>query len=319
MLSRTSRRIAWPTLWLLGARLVLAQDAREAEQAIHAVDDAFVREYNSGDSKALAARFTDDAEVVEATGDRYEGRAAIERSFAGTFAAATGAKLALQIESVRLLGSDVAKEEGRSVVTPVQGATLARRYTVLYVKRANQWLIASVREQADPFIRPHDRLKDLEWMLGDWVDEGHDAVVRVHCAWSDDGNFLLRTFAVTRQGKPVMHVTQRIGWDPGAKQVRSWDFDSEGGFGEATWSRQAERWVVKQNGVRPDGTTASATHTMVRQRPDLVRWTSSDRTVGDALVPDEAAYVLVRVPPAPALQGAPANSSPSSRGRGSAR
>ena len=43
------------------------------EKAIRAVDDAFVREYNRGESKALAALFTDDAESIEAEGDRFQG------------------------------------------------------------------------------------------------------------------------------------------------------------------------------------------------------------------------------------------------------
>ena len=63
-------------------------------------------------------------------------------------------------------------------------------------------------------------------MLGDWIDEGPDSVVRINCRWSEDGNFLIRTFNVKHQGKDVMTVTQRIGWDPAARQIRSWEFDS---------------------------------------------------------------------------------------------
>jgi hypothetical protein len=136
-------------------------------------------------------------------------------------------------------------------------------------------------------------------MIGEWVDEDSDSVVRVNCRWSEDGNFLIRAFTVKRQGKPVMSVTQRIGWDPLAKQFRSWEFDSEGGFGEGKWSRDGERWVVKSTGVRPEGTTASATNISFRERPDLVRWVSTDRVLGDVSVPDDIAYVLVRVPPPP--------------------
>jgi len=121
-------------------------------------------------------------------------------------------------------------------------------------------------------------------------------VVRVHCQWSQDENFLFRTFTVKSQGKPVMTVTQRIGWDPVARQVRSWEFDSEGGFGEGKWSREGQRWVVKATGVRPEGATASATNVMFRERPDLVRWTSTDRVIGDESLADELVYVLVRVP-----------------------
>ena len=236
------------------------------------LDDVFISNYNKGDSKALTALFTEDAEVVEADGDRYQGRGLIEQSFTDTFAARQGVKIAFEIEGIRFLSPDVAKEEGRSLITPAKGAPESRLYTVLFVKREGRWLISSVREEPDPLVRPHDRLKDLEWMVGDWIDEGADSVVRLHCQWSEDENFLIRTFTVKRQGKPVMTVTQRIGWDPVARQVRSWEFDSEGGFGEGKWSRDGERWVVKSTGVRPEGTTASATNVMVQERPDLVRW-----------------------------------------------
>jgi uncharacterized protein (TIGR02246 family) len=289
----------------------------EDERAIRAVDESFVREYNAGDTKALAARFTEDAEVVEADGERYQGREIIEQRLAETFAESPGVKMALEIEAIRLLDANVAKEEGRTVVTPAKGAPLSRRYTVLYVRHAGRWLISSVREEPDPLVRTHDRLKDLEWMVGEWVDEAPDSVVRVNCRWSDDANFLIRSFTVRLQGKPVMTVSQRIGWDPLARQIRSWEFDSEGGFGEGLWSRDGDRWVIKHRAVRPDGVAGSATNIMSRERPDLVHWVSTDRVLGDESLPDGEPYVLVRVAPAPGMKPkgqAPPSSSSSSTG-----
>jgi uncharacterized protein (TIGR02246 family) len=271
----------------------------EDEKAIRAVDDALVRDYNRGDSKALAAHFTDDAEAIEAEGDCYQGREPIERRFAETFAASPGVKIAIEIGSIRFLSPDVAKEEGRTVITPAKEGRQVRPYTVLFVKRAGRWLISSVREESDPLISPHDRLRDLEWMVGDWVDQAPDSEVRVNCRWSEDGNFLIRSFTVKLQGKPVMTVTQRIGWDPMARRIRSWEFDSEGGFGEGTWSRDGERWVVKHTGVRPEGVAASSTNVMVKERTDLVRWSSTDRVLGDETIPGAESYVIVRVPPPP--------------------
>jgi hypothetical protein len=210
-------------------------------------------------------------------------------------------RIAIEIDAIRFLGPEVAKEEGRTLVTPAKGAPEARRYTVLYVRRDGRWLISSVREETEPLVRPHERLKDLEWMIGEWVDEGSDSIVRVDCRWSEDGNFLMRHFTVKMQGRPVMTVTQRIGWDPLARRIRSWEFDSEGGFGEGTWSRDGDRWVVKRTGVRPEGTTASSTNITWRERPDRVRWTSTDRVLGEESVPDGENFVMARVPPPPRL------------------
>jgi uncharacterized protein (TIGR02246 family) len=273
----------------------------EDERAIRAIDEQFVRDYNRGDSKALAALFTDDAESIEAEGDRYQGREPIERRFAETFAASPGVKIAVDIGSIRFLSPDVAKEEGQTVITPAKDARQVRPYTVLFVKRNGHWLISSVREEPDPLMSPHERLKEVEWMIGEWVDQSPDSEVRVNCRWSEDGNFLIRSFTVKQQGKAVMTVTQRIGWDPLARRVRSWEFDSEGGFGEGTWSRDGERWVVKHSGVRPEGVAASATNVMVKERSDLVRWSSTDRVVGDESLPGADSYVLVRIPPPPGM------------------
>jgi uncharacterized protein (TIGR02246 family) len=269
------------------------------EILIRELDAAYIRDYNRGDAKALASVFIEDAEVFEAEGARYRGRDLIEKSFAETFANEKGARIALEIESIRFLTPDAAKEEGRSIITPTKGGPVSRPYTVLYVKRDGRWQIASVREELDLLVRPHDRLEALEWMIGEWLDEGPEATVRFDCKWSEDGNFLIRTYSVKQDGKTVMSGTQRIGWDPLARQFRSWEFDSEGGYGDGKWSRDGESWVVKSTGVRPEGITASSTNILARERPDRVRWISTDRVLGDESVPGELAYVLIRVPPPP--------------------
>ncbi len=279
------------------------QSAQEKE--IRAFDELYGRDFNSANAKALAARFTEDAEVIEADGLQYEGRTLIEERLVETFAASPGAKMAIEVESIRLLSPDVAKEEGHTIVTASSGGPAThRRYTALLVKRDGNWLLSSVREETDPTISPHDRLQPLSWMLGDWIDEGADSVIRVNCRWSEDGNFLFRNFTVKHQGKDVMTVNQRIGWDPVTRQIRSWEFDSQGGFGEGKWGGEGGRWVIKHTATRPDGTTVTATNTMIRDGAHLVRWTSTDRFIGHEPIPDELAYAFVRVPAPP---GGPAN------------
>lgn len=271
----------------------------EGEQAILALDEAFVRSYNAGDSKALAAMFAEDAEVAEADGGRHQGRDRIERRLADTFASSPDARIAIETDAIRFLSPDVAKEEGRSLVTPAGGPPEELAFTVLYVRREGRWLISSVREDPIEAARPHDRLKDLEWMVGEWVEEHADSVVRFSCRWAEGGNFLLRDVSMKRGGRPVMSIAQRIGWDPSTRQVRSWEFDSAGGFGEGRWSRAGDRWTIKHSGVQADGTASSATNTMTKQGTDALRWVSTDRVVGGESLPDTEGDVLVRVPPAP--------------------
>ena len=213
-----------------------ATDRAADEKAICEAEAAFVRAYNAGDSRGVAALFTDDAEVIDEEGRAIEGRDAITALFASSFEAKPGETIDLAIESLRFLGPDVAKEDGHAKMTPARdkagnrrGVPQSGRYTVLYVRQGGQWLQSSVREHPDPEITPRERLEPLAWMVGDWVDEGSDSVVFTTARWSDDGNFLLRDFTIQIRGRPAMKGTQRIGWDPLTKQIKSWVFDSEGG------------------------------------------------------------------------------------------
>ena len=40
-------------------------------------------------------------------------------------------------------------------------------------------------------------------------------------------------------------------------QQGTWTFDSEGGFGDATWTRDGKKWVVETSAMTPDGIRAT--------------------------------------------------------------
>ena len=83
---------------------------------------------------------------------------------------------------------------------------------------------------------------------------------------------LNREFAVRVNGRVAMTVNQRIGWDPAGGQIKSWEFDSEGGPGEGLWARLGDQWIVKATGVLQNGRTATATHIITRGDPSTCRW-----------------------------------------------
>jgi uncharacterized protein (TIGR02246 family) len=270
------------------------------EKAIQAATAAFVKASNAGDAKAIAALFTEDAESIDEDGTLVQGRQAIEDSFAQTFAASPGGKMEIKIDSLRFLSPDVAKEEGRCTITPAgAGGPDVDRYTVLYVKKDGKWLQSSVREHPDHDRSPHDRLKELEWLVGDWVDESDAAVVFSTCRWSEDKNFLLRHDTFQIQGRPAMTGTQRIGWDPTTGQFKSWVFDSQGGQREGLWSRGGDKWVIKMSGTLRGGKISSETTIITRVNNDMARWKSVDRTAAGQVLPDSPEFVLVRKPPLP--------------------
>ena len=283
------------------ARPAATRDAGrgEDENALAALVAAFTKAFNAGDATAAAATYVEDALVVDEEGGRTEGRAAIRARLAAGFADSPGSTIAITVNSLRFFGPDTALEEGRATITPAGPGAVPEvtRFTALYVKKDGRWLQAAVRDEPSHDLTPHDRLKELEWLVGDWVNESQDAVVRTTCKWSEDGNFLIREFLMKAQGQTVLSGTQRIGWDPVRRQFKTWIFDSEGGFGEGYWTRNGDQWVIKAEGVRQDGQHASATNIITRLGKDRASWKSVDRTIGGAAVPGIDEFSIVRKPP----------------------
>ncbi len=268
-------------------------------KAISSLVDTFTKAFNSGNAAAAAATYTEDALVVDEENARTEGRAAIRDQLAASFAEDPGRTIVIKTEALRFLGADSALEEGTATVQPPKGgAPEISRFTVVYVKRDGQWLQAAVRDESQAWaLTPHDRLKELEWMVGDWINESQDAVVQTTCKWTADGNFLIREFTMKTRGESVLSGTQRIGWDPTRRQFKTWIFDSEGGFGEGYWTRNGDQWSIKAEGVRQDGRHASTTNIITRMGKDRASWQSVNRTIGGVTVPGIDEFIIVRKPP----------------------
>ena len=237
-----------------------------------------------------------------------EGREAIEKLFAASFEENPGQTIDVKTESLRFLGPDAAIEEGTATITtpraeggPTEPAE-STRYSAAYVRREGKWLQDSIRDFATvpaEESKPRERLKELEWLVGEWIDESDEGEVHTTCRWSEHQAFLQRSFQLKIRGKSEMSGSQLIGWDPRLRQIRSWVFDSDGGFSESLWSRDGERWVIKSSGVVKDGRAASATNILTRVNRDTIRWTSVDRTIGSEILPDAEEITLVRKPPQP--------------------
>jgi uncharacterized protein (TIGR02246 family) len=274
-----------------------AADRSADEAAIRANIAKFVKAYNAGDAKAVAALFAPDGQVVDKQGNTTEGRDAIARTFEGLFEESPGRRIEVSVESIHFIGAELAVEVGTTKETSAPAEPPEYdRYTVLHVKRDGKWQMALARDEEGPVATGHERLRPLAWLVGDWVDDGGSTVVSSSCRWSKDGNFLLQDFKLQVNGRAAMDVSQRIGWDPLTKRVRAWYFDSEGGYGESVWTRDGSGWIIRATGVRPDGTTASATNLLTPAGKDGYVWRSTDRVVGDERQPTTEVRVIRKLP-----------------------
>jgi uncharacterized protein (TIGR02246 family) len=290
-----------PTQVAAGARPV-TEDPRE--KPVRDLVRAFSQAYNAADAKALAGLFVDDASVVDPVGSETQGKPAIGEMYAASQREAPGLKLESEVEQIRFLTPDVARIEGRSrVSSPTGTANEFTRFTALAVNGGGTWRLAEIREQAAPLqdVAPSERLRELGWMVGDWVDESEGNRVVVNVRWADEQSYLIRTYRVELRGEKAHSGTMFIGWDPATEQIKSWVFDSEGGHGEGLWTRTTDnQWIVKASGVLHDGRPTSATHIHTIVNKDAVKTSSIDRIIGGQVASDILDVVMVRKPPQPA-------------------
>lgn len=137
-------------------------------------------------------------------------------------------------------------------------------------------------------------LEVLDWMVGTWIDEGDGSTIVTECAWTKNRKFLKRSFNVKVDGEVTLEGDQFVGWDPIAKQIRSWTFDSEGGIGNGLWIQDGERWLVKASFVLGDGARASALNVYTHVDDDTIRWQSTNREIAGELQPNIPEVTVVR-------------------------
>jgi uncharacterized protein (TIGR02246 family) len=255
----------------------------------------YVKAYNAGDAKALAQYFTDDAEYTDENGQLTEGRSDIEQLLTDTFSENKGATIDMQADAVRPLGADVFQARGETTVTSPDGQKRSAGYTAIYAKKDGKWLITNLIESplADP--TPGDQLSQLAWMIGSWKDQGGDYAVETKADWARGNNFITRNFKVSEGDDVILEGWQIIGWDPIQKRIRSWIFDSDGGYGQGTWSRDGNRWLVKETRVEADGDESSSEQTLTYVDPNHCTYEAANRTRNGDPLPNITKVDIERV------------------------
>lgn len=295
------RRLAWQALSLavlLATATAHGADDEQAE-AVRKRALQLVELFNGAKADEVSAMFLPNGELITEAGVVFQGPGEIKDVLAKFFAQFPGAKLALNIESIRLVGP-VAIDEGTRTMSTADGSVKAQfRYIAVWAKTDSDWQLASFRDFADdPAPTPHDQLQSLAWLVGEWINEGADGKVAITYRWSDDKNYLLGDYQMTRADGSSRNSTQRIGWDPSQGRFRSWLFDEDGGFAEGAWTVVDDGAVIKSSSVNPDGTTATATLNITTKDKDHFTIEGTDRIVGDMLDEDFEITVTRRAPSA---------------------
>ncbi len=273
------------------------------EAAIHANVAAYVDAYNRQDVAALAALWSDHGIYQNPlSGTEVSGREAIEQEFATVLKEFKASKLDVTVTSIDFVSPSVAVEQGTAQVVNADSSPEITEYSAIHVKQGDKWLLDRVTETENVTpVSHYEQLKQLSWLIGSWVDEDDEARVEGTCQWAKNQNFITRSFTVEMPGQSELSGLQFIGWDASTGKIRSWAFDSDGGFAEGIWTNKEDRWIVESAAVLPDGRKSSSINIMKLLDDGTVSWQITGRDVDGEILPNLPEVKITRIP---SLKGA---------------
>jgi uncharacterized protein (TIGR02246 family) len=245
----------------LAAPLVMADEA-----AVRKTLGEYVDVFNQKATEKVGAYWTENGTHTDReTGERTEGRIAIQADMTKVFSERSDCRLSATIDRIKFITPDVASVEGETTVVLSDAEPIVSAYTAIVVHQGDKWLLDTVEEMPVPQpASSTDALKELEWLIGEWIDDSGDVKVSTTFRWTANGAFLLRSFDVETKDGVAMTGTQVISWDPRELQIRSWSFNSDGSFGESAWSRNGDSWLSRSSQTLTTGDIASGTYVLER-------------------------------------------------------
>jgi uncharacterized protein (TIGR02246 family) len=270
-----------------------APAANDASQTVRQAVASYADAFNKGDMAAIAAVWAPDAEYVNEEGTVTKGRDNIVALFKRYATDLKGTKLNLKVTSIRPIKGDIVLQDGTSAYKRPDGSVDDGRFTAVWTKTDGKWQLQSVRdlpaEEGDA-ASPAARLKEMQWMIGDW--EGAKGSVTVKVRGVLNQAFLSMEYKA-KSADAELTVMQLVGFDPLSNQIKTWTFDSQGGHGEGLVSRDGNSWGGQTAGVLPSGQIGTAVNVIRYIDDNTAMFQVRDREVAGQPIPD-AEIKLVR-------------------------
>lgn len=278
-----ARVSALTTLILCMAGIAAAADGIEAD--VRTASAAYADAYNRRDYQALAAQWTERAELVEG-GARVTGRDAIVASIRGWLERHPQAKLAVNVSQIEPVARPLVRVRGTLAFTKKPGEKpVETPFESLRVLEDGAWRLAESIVAPSPAAA----LDELGWLVGTWqaTDAKEGTTVTMTLEKAVGGQALLgRTKIVPKQGAAIESL-DLIHADRATGQVRSWLFDSTGARAEGVFSADGTAFNRTLVGTPADGVgRAQWTQVIVPGGEGRFTLQSIDRSLDGQPLPD---------------------------------
>ncbi|MCE5318641.1 MAG: nuclear transport factor 2 family protein [Parachlamydia sp.] len=253
---------------------------------------------NQGDANKLASFWTDEADVSRPLiGEAIEGKAEIVKFLQQRAQELKERKLQFSFkpEKIDITEADQAVVQGVSEISNQQGIFVRNARKVELIREKGQWLIDSVTDIEVPPAPPvYQKLKEIEWLVGNWKDQDEDVTITFANRWDKFNNFVISRFTMDVYGLEAMEGIQIIGFDPVQQKIQSWVFDSDGGFGTGIWTKKGDAWEVAMNYTLSDGQKATGTNVYKKVDDTHYSFSSVDRKLNGQAIPNIEAVTVAK-------------------------
>lgn len=286
--------LLWP-IYLVAQAVEVASES----SAIEKMTQDYVTTFNRHDPEAISAYWTEDGEYINpTTGVIISGKKEITDELKKWFESSKVATIAINSPKITFPNIDNAIETGVLHLSFPDNRSKDKAFKAKLVKIQGKWLFQEI-QQTD--IAPEDdshyeQLKELAWMVGDWEDAMEDVEIKSSISWwAPNNNYLIQKSTSKIFDQKSMEIRQLIGWDPDTKLIRSWVFDTDGGFGTGKWHKKGSDWHVNSSYTLPDGRKASAIHIYTKIDDNSFTWASEGRDIDGEILPNIPPIKIVRV------------------------
>ena len=295
-MNRVALTFAISAFFLVSGALAEIRTPSADEIAIRRCIESYVEAYNRADTHAMASYWGSEGTYVSPSGEQEaKGPEQIQLALAAFFAKNKRIHLDVTISIVQIPSSDRAIVKGIASYGSPGESPEETTFVATLEKEKGKWKILTVEEEDSPSIADAPQhLRDLAWLIGEWVDRDENAAVDTSFRWAKNYAFITGSFTVTASDRIDLEGTQVIGWDPVDKKLKSWIFDSSGSFGQGVWTHEGNRWVVKTSSVLRTGQKASSVSIYTPVDSNTFTWQSIGREVGGELLPNIDEVTVVR-------------------------
>jgi len=249
------------------------------------------------DADLIGSLFAPDATLINlSASDTREGSEDILAYYKENFDEREDATVTLASSAITVKEPQTAVAVGKMDLTFSTGEKESIAFKALFQKGAdNVWLVKRWTE-ATLSTAPsfYEQLKGLDWLVGSWTNGDDDSTFTSKNQWDKYKNFLTQSFSLDILGQKELFGRQIIGWDANEEKIRSWIFDSEGGFGACSWYQEGDSWYVPVRYTMPDGSLASSTQIYKKIDDATYQFSTTNREINGQILPNIGPFTLTK-------------------------